>query len=54
MRKPPLGIMPKHIWEDKRFSELIGAIKRYLDANMVVPVEWIDEYNELSKKLNSK
>ncbi len=49
--KPPLGIMPKRLWEYqnnlKRHHELYLAVQRYLDVNMTIPVEWIEELNEL-------
>jgi hypothetical protein len=47
--KPPIGIMPKYIWESKRQRELSDAINRYLEAALPVPSEWIEEYNELIK-----
>lgn len=31
----------------QRLGELRDAIDRYLEANQRVPVEWIEEYNEL-------
>ena len=46
---PPLGVMPKFIWDRKRISMLKEAIKRYLDENKAIPNEWITEYNELVK-----
>lgn len=45
--KPPLGIVPKFIWKEQRLMKLREAIDRYLDANQRVPIEWIEEYNEL-------
>lgn len=45
--KPPLGIVPKFIWKEQRLMNLREAIDRYLDANLKVPVTWIEEYNEL-------
>lgn len=44
--KPPIGIVPKAIWESERFNSLKGAIQRYLDDNCKIPKEWITEYNE--------
>jgi hypothetical protein len=44
---PPLGIIPKKIWKEQRLGGLRDAIDRYLEANQRVPVEWIEEYNEL-------
>ena len=51
VKKPPIGIYPKNIWESKRFSELKGAINRYLDASLPVSEDWIFEYNELAKRV---
>jgi hypothetical protein len=45
--KPPLGIIPKNIWKKQRLGELRDAVERYLEANQRVPIEWIEEYNEL-------
>jgi len=44
--KPPIGIMPERIWLEHRQEELKSAIKRYLDANLKVPDEWVCEYNK--------
>lgn len=49
MKKPPLGIMPKHIHDMDRLLELERAIYRYIDAESAIPAKWIDEYNELIK-----
>lgn len=45
-QKPPIGIMPEFVWIEKRKSELKAAIKRYLEANQHVPIEWIVELNK--------
>ena len=50
MKRPvesPLGIISKNIWKEQRLGELRGAVERYLEANQRVPIEWIEEYNEL-------
>lgn len=47
LEKPPLGVMPRHIWDRKRQTELAEAMQRYLEAGKHIPKEWIDEYNEL-------
>lgn len=49
MTKPPLGLMPEHIWKDKRCSQVMRAIIRYEDANMTIPWEWIYELGALVK-----
>lgn len=48
--KPPLGVMPRFIWDERRRIELQAAIMRYMDAGMRVPLEWIAEYNELVER----
>lgn len=45
--KPPLGVMPRDIWDWKRQEELAEAMARYLEAGMKIPTEWIEEYNEI-------
>jgi hypothetical protein len=47
--KPPIGIMPKYIWDSKRKEELSEAINRFTSAGSQIPIEWIEEYNELNK-----
>lgn len=47
--KLPLGIMPKYIHDEQRREELKQAINRFLEADQPIPIEWIEEYNELSK-----
>lgn len=52
LSKPPLGVMPRRIWEDKkiqeRTKELQDAIKRYVDAGLSYPREWKNELEEYS------
>lgn len=52
--KPPIGIMPKWLWEEQRLHDLHSAIQRYLDVGMTVNPEWIEEYNELSKRIRER
>lgn len=47
IEKPPLGLTPKHIRQSQRLNEIRGAIARYYDANKELPIEWVEEYNEL-------
>lgn len=47
--KPPLGVMPRYIWNRKRQKELADAMQRYLEAGKSIPREWIDEYNEYNE-----
>lgn len=49
-KKPPLGLMPRYLWERKRRYEVGKAISRYVEADKSIPVEWLDEYNKLVQK----
>lgn len=52
--KPPIGIMPKYIWDLQRINNLREAIDRYCEANIEVPIEWIEEYNSLVRLYKDK
>lgn len=47
--KPPLGLVPKWVRQKERYEEVCQAIARYYNANREIPIEWIEEYNELVK-----
>lgn len=47
--KPPLGLTPKSVWDTHRLIEIKEAIKRYIEVNKPIPIEWIEEYNELQR-----
>ena len=51
IKKPPLGIMPKRIWLEIRFTEVDNAIERYNAKKLEYPKEWADEWHELYDKL---
>lgn len=51
-KKPPLGIMPRDIFERKRYNELRECILRYIGAEQPILPEWVEEYNELIKRVN--
>lgn len=50
VNKPPLGVVPRDIWDRKRQDDLAAAMQRYLEAGKKIPKEWLDEYNEISDK----
>lgn len=45
--KPPIGLRPKWVSNKERLNEVRSAIVRYYDAELKIPIEWVDEYNEL-------
>lgn len=49
--KPPIGLKPRFIHDEERLVQVRSAIDRYMKANMRVPVEWIEEHNELTGRL---
>ena len=50
-KKPPLGVKPREVHDEERRIDLACAIFRYLeDREMAVPVEWVNEYNELTRR----
>lgn len=51
-KKPPIGLMPKSIHDEKRFESISKAMDRYLKAGKIIPVEWVYEYEELKVIIN--
>ena len=47
--KPPVGLRPKYISDAERLEEVKAAIVRYFNAELEIPVEWVEEYNNLIK-----
>lgn len=50
MNKPPIGILNKRTFDLIRLTNLSEAIERYRLALYPIPIEWIEEYNELINK----
>lgn len=50
MNRPPIGIPPRYIWRSRRLREITEAISRYTEALAKIPIEWIQEYNDLIKE----
>jgi hypothetical protein len=50
--KPPLGIMPRYLWIEKRIQDLAEAIGRYIESPFPIPTEWVDERNQLLMELD--
>ena len=46
--KPPLGLRPRTIADRERFMEVSKAIYRYFNTTQLpIPIEWVEEWNEL-------
>lgn len=52
--KIPIGLVPRKIHREHRFYDVCDAISRYYNANLQIPVEWIEEYNELLEVLDNE
>lgn len=51
-KKPPLGIMPRTIWEEKRKKDIVEAMNRYVNEGAHIPHDWIDELYDLEWNSN--
>lgn len=49
MKKPPLGLRPKSIHLHLRKKDILMAMARYIQADKIIPQEWIDEFIELNQ-----
>ncbi len=49
--KPPLGLIPRWVQVEQRYCAVCAAISRYYNAGKKIPIEWIEEYNELIDEL---
>lgn len=63
VKKPPLGLMPRWLFDEKfpdatvldiegRLQSVADAMYRYHDAGQEIPKEWTDEYLERSRGFN--
>ena len=48
--KPPLGVMPRFVADERRLEELKEAMMRFISANWPINVEWLTEYNEIIER----
>lgn len=51
---PPIGIMPKWLWDEQRKKDIEAAIIRYACAGMEIPIEWIQELKEINPSINKR
>lgn len=50
--KPPIGITPRWLLDEKREIELRQAIERYIEAGYSIPMEWYQEWDEIIERLS--
>lgn len=51
---PPLGIIPRFVFAEKRLWEIDAAIRRYQEAHLPIPPEWVKERNEVIEYLQKE
>ncbi len=51
--KPPLGLKPREIHARGRVFDIVEAMGRYTEDQMLIPDEWIGELIELTEWLKS-
>jgi hypothetical protein len=49
--KPPLGLYPQKLFLEDRLNDINAAIIRYIEADYLIPKEWIDERELILKKV---
>ena len=50
-KKPPLGVRPRWVLDEERFTELLEGINRHWNMNILPPLEWIEELLEVGERL---
>ena len=53
MQTPTPGLIPKWIIQHQRFHEVCQAIALRCAAGQTMPIEWVEEYNELVEELSA-
>lgn len=53
-KKPPRGLKPIAFHREERFIEVCAAMTRYYSNALPIPIEWVEEYNDLVTKIKFK
>lgn len=49
-QKPPLGLMPKWLYDEQRIYDILNAMERYSKQEYKIPLEWITELRSLIER----
>lgn len=52
--RPPLGVYPRFLHDEKRMEHIAEAIERFTAVGKAVPLEWIEEYDELAERVQKR
>jgi len=47
LEKPPIGIMPRHIYNDLRAKEIIRVMGEFMECGEPIKAEWVEELSDL-------
>ena len=51
LKTPPIGLRPRQIVDAHRLEEIFDALRRYYLDHKAIPIEWIEEFNEITKRV---
>lgn len=51
IEKPSLGIVPRKFHSEERVYNILEAVDRKVQQKQPIPMEWIEEYNDLTKHI---
>ena len=54
MEKPPIGVIPQYLWDERRLKDLFDAMTRFSEAGVAIPPEWPIEYFEIERRLRDR
>ena len=54
VKKPPAGIKTPQEHHAQRVRDILNALRRYILAELVPPVEWVDELRTLTRLIGPK
>lgn len=50
--KPTKGPRPRRLLDEERFHEIMAAINDRILYGQYIPLEWVEEYNEIIERLS--
>lgn len=54
VKKLPIGLMPQRLWWEERLNDINQAIRRYKEAGVSIPFQWISEKQFIEHWLSEK
>lgn len=51
VKKPEIGIMPRWLYNEQRFIEILTAMERFIKAKQQIPDDWYEELKAINKMI---